>query len=150
MDKSSLPTPLRRPVASQRQFRAWLKEIEADVLTPPWYIVPRFFYLRKGELPAPDGDETCYACAITYSQYHKVEVRVCPDHPNWTDERDLQTCLRHEVFHSFFGALNDVLASTLPKELQDNGGFNALWNNAEDEATNRLASMPIFSRKVLP
>lgn len=141
-----LPAPLKRPVASQRQFRAWLKAIEADILTPPWYIVPRFYYLRKGEIPAPDGDDQCYCCCITLAQYHRSEVRICPDHPNWTDERDIVACLRHEGFHSFFGAMNDLLESTLPRELQESEGFRNLWNNAEDVIVDRLASMPIFAK----
>lgn len=138
-----LPTPRRKPVATQRQFRAWLQQLEAEILTPPWHIVPRFYYLKKGELPSPDGDETCYACCETYSQYHRVEVRVCPDHPNWDGERSILTCLRHEVFHSFFGELNDLLTALVP-DLLTNENSRMLLDNAEDAAVNRLAAMPIF------
>lgn len=138
------PKPLKRPVASQKQFRAWLRELEAKILTPPWRIVPLFYYLRKGELPSPDGDVTCYACSVSYPQYHKVEVRVCPDHPNWAEERDIVNCLRHEVFHSFFGELNDLLTALAP-ELLTNPNTRMLLDNAEDASVNRLAAMPIFT-----
>ena len=141
-----LPVPRKRPIATQKQFRAWLKRVETDMLSPPWYVVARFYYLRKGELPSPDGDETCYACSISYSQYHRIEVRVCPDHPNWSEERDIVTCLRHEVAHGFFGALNDVLVATVPAEVLTNPGVKSLLENAEDTAVNLIATMPVFSR----
>jgi len=119
--------------------------IGEQVLTPPWRIVPRFYYLKKGELPSPDGDESCYCCATTYPQYHRVEVRICPDHPNWRDEADMVECLRHEVFHSFFGGINDVLTAVAP-DLLANDQARSLLDNAEDEAVNRLAVMPIFKK----
>ena len=143
---SELPAPLKRPAASQRQFRKWARQIECDLLTPPWRILLRFYYLRKGELPDP-SDPDCYACAITHAQYHRIEIRVCPDHPTIKEEPSCYGLLLHETFHSFFGALNDLLDSTLGPELLANEGFAVLRDNAEDEAVNRLAAMPILHQE---
>ena len=143
---TDLPVPLKRPVASQRTFRALIKRIEEEVFTPPWRIVLRFYYVKKGELP-DETDPTCYACAVTYAQYHRVEIRVCPDHPTIKEETDLYCLLLHETFHSFFGSLNDLMASTLPSDLLESERFRTLWDAAEDESVNRLAAMPIFSRR---
>jgi hypothetical protein len=146
MDGPSLPDPLSRPIASQRQFRDYARRIEAAVFTPPWRIVLRFYYLKKGELPDA-SDPDCYACAITYAQYHKVEIRIAPDHPSIKEEgTDLYRLLLHETFHSFFGSLNDLLLSTLPPDLRDNEGFTSLWDAVEDAAVDRLSAMPIFQR----
>jgi hypothetical protein len=146
MDGPSLPDPLSRPIASQRQFRDYARRIEAAVFTPPWRIVLRFYYLKKGELPDP-SDPDCYACAITYAQYHKVEIRIAPDHPSIKEEPDLYRLLLHETFHSFFGSTADLLTSTIPDRLAENDGFRVLLDNAEDEAVNRLAAMPALNRE---
>jgi hypothetical protein len=147
MDEApSLPTPLKRPVASQRQFRALVKRIESEVFTPPWRIALRFYYVKKGELP-DETDPSCYASCTTYSQYHRAEVRVCPDHPNMREEPDLYRLLLHEVFHSFFGELNDLLTVLAPQLLTEEG-TRMLLDNAEDSAVDRLSCMPVLHRSV--
>ena len=142
---TDLPVPLKRPVASQRTFRALIKRIEEEVFTPPWRIVLRFYYVKKGELP-DETDPTCYACAITHAQYHRVEIRVCPDHPTMKEEPDLHHLLLHETFHSFWGELNDLLTVLAPQLLTEEGS-RTLLDNVEDVCVNRLASMPILHRR---
>ena len=133
--------PLRKPICTKKLFREIVAKAKSQMLRAPWHVVVEFKDWRRGEAPHRD-DLWVYCCIQTQAQYHRMTISVALHHPGWVQEPSIAACVRHEIAHSFWGAYNRELEKHVPEDEK----LYELLDNLEDEAVDRIATMPIFDK----
>jgi hypothetical protein len=135
---ADLPEPLKRPITSQRAFRAIVDDCAQLMLSPPWHIVVHFYDYRKGQLPH-DGDPDVYCCVVSQPHYHRMHLHAALHHPGWSSERSVTECIRHEIGHGFYAMIGAVL-----DQVERSPQLDVQLNTAEETGVDLIANMPVF------